>query len=82
MRWLGDYNAGVERLCRPRDARLIDLYRHFAGHGRSAPAEKRWHWTGSLIEPGRAGASEIRRLWLAALEESRSGAQTKRPADR
>jgi acyl-CoA thioesterase-1 len=82
MRWLDDYNAGVERLCRQRGARLIDLHRHFAGHGRSAPAEKRWYWTGSLIEPGMAGASEIRRLWLAALEESRSGSRTKRPADR
>jgi acyl-CoA thioesterase-1 len=82
MRWLGDYNAGVERLCRQRGARLIDLHRHFAGHGRSAPAARRWYWTGSLIEPGMAGANEIRRLWLAAVEESRPGSRTKRPADR
>lgn len=82
MRWLGDGNAGVERLCQQRGARLIDLCRHFAGHGRSAPAAKRWYWTGSLIEPGTAGASEIRRLWLAAVEESRPGSRTKRPADR
>jgi lysophospholipase L1-like esterase len=82
MRWLGDCNAGVERLCRQRGARLIDLHRHFAGHGRSAPAAKRWYWTGSLIEPGMMGASEIRRLWLAAVEESRPGSRTKRPADR
>ena len=82
MRWLDDYNAGVERLCRQRGARLIDLCRHFAGHGRSAPAEKRWYWTGSLIEPGMAGASEIRRLWLAAVEEGRPASRTKRPADR
>jgi lysophospholipase L1-like esterase len=82
MRRLGDCNAGVERLCRQRGARLIDLHRHFAGHGRSAPAEKRWYWTGSLIEPGMAGASEIRRLWLAAVEESRPASRTKPPADR
>jgi len=82
MRWLGDCNAGVERLCRRRGARLIDLHRHFAGHGRSAPAAKRWYWTGSLIEPGMAGASEIRRLWLAAVEESRPASRTKPPADR
>jgi acyl-CoA thioesterase I len=82
MRWLGECNAGVERLCRQRGARLIDLHRHFAGHGRSAPAAKRWYWTGSLIEPGMAGASEIRRLWLAAVEESRPGSRTKPPADR
>jgi lysophospholipase L1-like esterase len=82
MRWLDDYNAGVERLCRRRGARLIDLCRHFAGHGRSAPAEKRWYWTGSLIEPGMAGASEIRRLWLAAVEETHPVSRTKPPADR
>jgi acyl-CoA thioesterase-1 len=82
MRWLDDYNAGVERLCRQRGARLIDLCRHFAGHGRSAPAGKRWYWTGSLIEPGMAGASEIRRLWLAAVEETHPGSRTKPPADR
>jgi lysophospholipase L1-like esterase len=82
MRWLGDCNAGVERLCRQRGARLIDLHRHFAGHGRSAPAAKRWYWTGSLIEPGLTGASEIRRLWLAAVEESRPASRTKPPADR
>ncbi len=82
MRWLADYNAGVERLCPQRGARLIDLHRHFAGHGRSAPAAKRWYWTGSLIEPGMTGASEIRRLWLAAVEESRPASRTKPPADR
>ncbi len=82
MRWLADGNAGVERLCRQRGAQLIDLHRHFAGHGRSAPAAKRWYWTGSLIEPGMAGASEIRRLWLAAVEESRPASRTRRPADR
>jgi lysophospholipase L1-like esterase len=69
MKWLADYNAGVARVCAARGARLIDLHRHFAGHGRSAPPARRWYWTGSLIEPGAAGASEIRRLWLAALDE-------------
>ena len=38
MRWLRDYNAGVDRLCGQRGARLIDVHGHFAGHGRSAPA--------------------------------------------
>ncbi|PYQ39968.1 MAG: hypothetical protein DMF77_19835 [Acidobacteria bacterium] len=82
MRWLADGNAGVERLCRQRGAGLIDLHRHFGGHGRSAPVAKRWYWTGSLIEPGMRGASEIRRLWLAAVEESRPASRTKPPADR
>jgi lysophospholipase L1-like esterase len=69
MRWLADHNAGVERLCQERGTRLIDLHGHFAGHGRSAPARDRWYWSGSLIEPGACGASEIRRRWLAALGE-------------
>ena len=69
MSWLADYNAGVARLCESGRARLIDLHRHFAGHGRSAPPPLRWYWTQSLIEPGAVGASEIRRLWLAALDE-------------
>jgi acyl-CoA thioesterase I len=70
MRWLRDYNAGVDRLCGQRGARLIDVHGHFAGHGRSAPAAERWYWSGSLIEPGVVGASELRRLWLTALGES------------
>jgi lysophospholipase L1-like esterase len=71
MRWLRDANAGVGRLCAARDARLIDVHGHFAGHGRSAPAAERWYWTDSLIEPGVVGASEIRRLWLSALDLGR-----------
>jgi lysophospholipase L1-like esterase len=67
MRWLRDANAGVGRLCAARNARLIDVHGHFAGHGRSAPAAERWYWADSLIEPGVVGASEIRRLWLSAL---------------
>jgi lysophospholipase L1-like esterase len=72
MRWLRDYNEGVARLCEERRARLVDVHAHFAGHGRSAPAGERWYWTGSLIEPGWIGASEIRRLWLSALDEDGS----------
>jgi acyl-CoA thioesterase I len=68
MKWLADYNAAVARIGQTGRARLIDLRHHFAGHGRSAPPDKRWYWTGSLIEPGAVGASEIRRLWLAALD--------------
>ena len=74
MRWLRDYNDGVAFLCARRHARFIDVYGHFAGHGRSAPAADRWYWAGSLIEPGVVGASELRRLWLAALDEEKDGA--------
>jgi len=77
MRWLRDYNAGVGRLGAARGGRLIDVHGHFAGHGRSAPDAERWYWTGSLIEPGVVGASEIRRLWLAALDAGAAGPRTK-----
>jgi lysophospholipase L1-like esterase len=70
-RWLRDGNAGVGRLCAERGARLVDVHGHFAGHGRSAPAAERWYWAESIIEPGAVGASEIRRLWLAALDLGR-----------
>jgi hypothetical protein len=69
MRWLADYNEGVAHLCRRRGARLVDVHGHFLGHGRAAAPEQRWYWSGSIIEPGLLGASEIRRLWLAAIEE-------------
>src|SRR5262249_59972921 len=64
---LGEFNEGGAGLCREGGTPLTAPHRHFAGHGVSAPAERRWYWTGSLIEPGLVGASEIRRLWLAAL---------------
>ena len=82
MRWLRDYNGGVEDLCARRQARLIDVYGHFAGHGRSAPAADRWYWAGSLIEPGVIGASELRRLWLAALDDEKLTPRTPRPGGR
>jgi hypothetical protein len=50
-------------------ARLADVYAHFLGHGMTAPPKDRWFWASSPIEPGAAGASEIRRVWLEALGE-------------
>jgi lysophospholipase L1-like esterase len=82
MRWLRDYNDGVAALCARRQARLIDVHGHFAGHGRSAPAAERWYWSGSLIEPGLTGASELRRLWLSALDAERGGSPPPRPGGR
>jgi len=82
MRWLRDYNAGVARVCAVLGARLIDVHGHFAGHGRSVPAADRWYWTGSLIEPGVAGASELRRLWLAALDGGAEAARMRGRAGR
>ena len=50
---------------------LADAHAHFLGHGVSAPDDAdRWYWRRSLIEPNMRGASEIRRLWLAALRRA------------
>lgn len=52
----------------PRTA-IADAYRHFLGHGVTAADADRWYWARSWIEPNAAGASEIRRLWLDALDD-------------
>ena len=51
-------------------ARVAEIYGHFLGHGVSAPEEERWYWRRSLIEPSAVGASEVRRVWLEAIEEA------------
>lgn len=48
---------------------VADAYRHFLGHGVTAADADCWYWTRSWIEPNATGASEIRRLWLDALDE-------------
>jgi lysophospholipase L1-like esterase len=47
---------------------VADAYRHFLGHGVTADETNRWYWKRSWIEPNAEGASEIRRLWLDALD--------------
>lgn len=51
-------------------ARVAEVYGHFLGHGVTAPEEERWYWRRSLIEPSAVGASEVRRVWLEAIEEA------------
>ena len=46
---------------------LADVHERFLGHGASAPEAERWYWRRSPIEPNARGASEIRRIWRAAL---------------
>jgi hypothetical protein len=53
---------------RTPDSAVADAYRHFLGHGVTAAEADRWYWHRSWIEPNAAGASEIRRLWLDALD--------------
>lgn len=50
------------------DTAVADLYRHFMGHGVTASEPDCWYWKRSWIEPNAPGASEIRRLWLDALD--------------
>ena len=55
---------------RTPNALLADVHRHFLGHGVTAPEPERWYWSPNPIEPSARGASEIRRVWWAALEET------------
>ena len=66
---LHDLNARIREVVvsQPRAA-VADVHEHFLGHGVSAPSKERWYWKRSWIEPNAAGASEIRRLWLDALD--------------
>jgi lysophospholipase L1-like esterase len=55
------------------DGALADVHAHFLGHGVTATARDRWYWKRSWIEPNAAGASEIRRVWLGAVEKLLKG---------
>ena len=61
-------NAYIREAAAQRDAVLADVHAHFLGRGATAAADERWYWKRSLIEPSALGASEIRRVWLDALE--------------
>lgn len=66
---LDQLNANVRRLAEGTPGVVLaDVYRHFLGHGTSVPESESWFWRRSLVEPNARGASEIRRVWLEALE--------------
>jgi len=67
---LAEFNDGIRALAAgtPRTG-VADVYRHFLGHGVTAEEPQRWYWKRSWIEPNAEGASEIRRLWLDALDD-------------
>ncbi|MBX9670709.1 MAG: SGNH/GDSL hydrolase family protein [Candidatus Obscuribacterales bacterium] len=49
---------------------LADVHEHFRGHGAECgAADQFWYWKPSPIEPSYRGATEIRRVWHAALTE-------------
>jgi len=66
---LADLNARIARLALDEaHVVLADAHKHFLGHGVTASAADRWYWKRSWIEPNALGASEIRRLWLDAID--------------
>lgn len=67
--WLDEYNDFIRTLAKS-DERLTvaDIHQHFMGHGLTAAEEERWYLRESIIEPSARGASEVRRVWLSALE--------------
>jgi lysophospholipase L1-like esterase len=66
---LDAFNAHIRRLAAGREGvALADAYLHFLGHGTTAPEEDRWYWRRSPLEPNARGASELRRLWLEAVD--------------
>jgi len=68
---LDTLNTHIRQLAhRTPGIRLADVHAHFLGHGVTAPDAERWYWRRSLIEPSAQGASEIRRVWLEALDAS------------
>ena len=69
LQHLDALNAHIRDIAVSREgAVLADAHAHFLGHGASADPSARWYWRRSLIEPSALGASEIRRVWLDALE--------------
>jgi lysophospholipase L1-like esterase len=67
---LHDFNDRIRLIAgNARRTALADVYRHFLGHGVTAAEGDRWYWKRSWIEPNAPGASEIRRLWLDALDD-------------
>lgn len=69
LQHLETLNAHIRERGRGRPNTVVaDLYAHFLGHGASVEPRFRWYWKRSLIEPSAEGASEIRRVWLRALD--------------
>ena len=67
--WLRDYNESIRQfVAGDKRLRLADIQRHFHGHGLSVPENDRWYLQESIIEPNARGASEVRRLFLEAVE--------------
>jgi lysophospholipase L1-like esterase len=66
---LHDLNDRIRALAvRTPGSVVADVHARFLGHGVTASEAERWYWRRSWIEPNAAGASEIRRAWLDAID--------------
>ena len=69
LEWLHDLNERISSIgTRVSQTVVADAHHHFLGHGVTAAESERWYWQRSWVEPNAVGASEIRRLWLDALQ--------------
>lgn len=69
LEMLHDFNERVRALGQRNDVRVADIHDHFLGHGLEEPdPAERWYWPHSIIEPSARGASEVRRLFLEAVD--------------
>jgi lysophospholipase L1-like esterase len=67
-KWLAGVNDAIRSIARSRKrVILIDIHKHFLGHGLTVRERERWYWDELIFEPNARGASEVRRLWLDAL---------------
>jgi len=58
-------NDAIRRVTAAEGAILVDVHRHFQGHG--VESEDCWYWEPQPIEPSVTGAHEIRRLFVEAV---------------
>jgi hypothetical protein len=68
LAYLDRVNQHIQNYATSTGALFTDIHRHFLVHVLSAPARERWYWAPNPIDPSAHGASEIRRLWLDALQ--------------
>jgi lysophospholipase L1-like esterase len=77
LEYLDRFNDHVRAIAASGEqTELADVHQHFLGHGVTAPEADRWYWNRSMIEPNARGASEIRRVWLDAVADGRTGGRT------
>jgi hypothetical protein len=71
---LGRFNSFIKTVAADNGVLFADVHGHFLGHGANSKSTKEfWYWPDSPVEPSYIGASEIRRVWLDALEKHSNG---------